>query len=76
MNHLDSGNRRYMGSLRLERGYHWKRLIEQNSKESREGFFSAQYNVFGKELRRMKEQVLAVQRMQDYIEKNKAEEIS
>ena len=76
MNHLDSGNRRYMGSLRLERGYHWKRLIEQNSKESREGFFSAQYNVSGKELRRMKEQVLAVQRMQDYIEKNKAEEIS
>ena len=48
----------------------------QNSKESREENFLARYNVPCKELRRMKEQILAVQRMQDFIENNKSEEIS
>ena len=48
----------------------------QNSKESREENFLTRYNVPCKELRGMKEQILAVQRMQDFIENNKSEEIS
>ena len=48
----------------------------KNSKESREKKPLTRYNASCKELKGLKEQILAVQRMQDYIEKNRAEEIS
>lgn len=45
-------------------------FIFQKGKESREKKNKTQYNYGEKEMKRLKEQTLAVQRMQDYIEEN------